>query len=182
MANLDHLREDCLSKWKAIDTEQLSKRMSNYQGCEFADDVISAYGIDKDRYASSINVRLFTKNAKKSSLTINKKEELPCIHKYYFREYFSKQTLENVSNETFCVTHDPHLRSSHKPSGNLNKIPMTITMRNVLGYCTLRKNEAACRKHHVKFITPPKRVTRDGTHIYYWCDLQKKENCGKCVI
>lgn len=75
--------------------------------------------------------------------------------------------------------------------GNYNK----LNIKNIYSYCTLPKNKKnhttsinntsnnhQTRNHFRHNISPPKRITPDGTHIYYWCDLYKKGTNGKTLL
>lgn len=109
-------------------------------------------------------------------ITVNGKEELPCIHKYYLKNISMKTDVGKISKTepSFDKT------MTDKIIRNVN---VHSCLRQVYGYCTLpktRKKKICNPKYLFKNIVPPKRITSDGTHIYYWCDVQKIENTGKC--
>lgn len=161
---------------------------------EFADDAISLNESLDERPASSASIRS-THSLKETSFvedpytTVNGKEELPCIHeikKYssisnvsYSPKKIYKTEEKNNFNSITDKIHTPSLNSNinvKNIDGNFNK----VNVNKIYSYCTLpkRKNNSNNYKTRCNQI-PPKRVTPDGTHIYYWCDLNKKVKNGK---
>nr|XP_023023208.1 uncharacterized protein LOC111511426 [Leptinotarsa decemlineata] len=168
-------------------TEKLSKsrkklketqQNANFTEYELADDAISM-----DRKCTSECVSKFYDPAKNLYITVNGKEELPSVHevKYCLEDtepeanpkYIHKLSENNrvQCNKTMNVD---RLRVNGNENGNFNH----VNIRNVYSYCTLPKSRrrVSCQKFWLKHINPPKRITPDGTHIYYWCDVQKKND------
>lgn len=156
-----------------------SQGNDNFEECEFADDAISLDKTCINRHYTSLHNVIYKKNNWNPYITVNGTEELPCIHKYYLKNISIKTTdVGKVSKNEFSFD---NLASTDKIINNVNK--HSCCLRQVYGYCTLPKNrkKKICNsKYLFKNIIPPKRITSDGTHIYYWCDLQKIENTGKC--
>lgn len=175
-----------------------SQQNANYAEFEFADDAIS---LDKEGENEILpnscvnnenaldwtdNSEIESKNKDKRYITVNGKEELPCVHeiKYYVKEnnaYGTKEIFECHQIPSNKIVNKNNSKINNKNlNGNFNH----VNMRNIYSYCTLpkvKKKVNNCTKNHVvKHIIPPKRITPDGTHIYYWCDIQKKD-CGKLI-
>lgn len=160
---------------------------TNYPEYEFADDAINLDTKNTNSHSTSFSKRLVTQYECNPYINVNGKEELPCIHKYYFKDTSPKKEIDTISKspEYFPILHNnKNLLNKDQINKNLNGNSNRLTIKNVYGYCTLPKNKKKHRdsKYLLKHIVPPKRITPDGTHIYYWCDLQKKENCGKCLL
>ncbi|CAH1159977.1 unnamed protein product [Phaedon cochleariae] len=139
--------------------------------CELADDAISLDETKNVHYPSK-----YHELSKNMYIIVNGKEELPCVHqvnhcsektpKYIRRIVGTNQSIINkLVNQD-----DAMLLTNH--DGNFNK----VNIKNVFGYCTLPKNERSdsCKKFWLKQTNPPMRITPDGTHIHYWCDMDKK--------
>ncbi|KAJ8922859.1 hypothetical protein NQ315_007894 [Exocentrus adspersus] len=128
-----------------------SQQNANYTECEFADDAIS----------------------------LERKKELPCVHEI---KYFLSDNLANVEklSDTKLIRNDIIVNNRHRCSlrKNVNGNYNPVTVKNIYSYCTLPKNKkkAACPKYWLRHVNLPKRVTPDGTHIYYWCDIHKKND------
>lgn len=152
---------------------------ANYAEFEFADDAID---MDKKGNLNQTKNRQTASCNKEQNpyITVNGKEELPCVHEI---KYYMKENNTNGVKEIF-ECHSNKAINKNKPvinknfNGNFNK----INMRNVYSYCTLPKNKKKinyAKYNPIRHINPPKRITPDGTHIYYWCDIPKKDICGK---
>lgn len=181
---------DCLLHEKphkrAYKKQTDSQGNSNYADYEFADDAISLEKNDTSSFSTSCNNQYVTKNECNSYVTVNGKEELPCIHKYLLKDMAQKIHIETVSNpyQTPIIKITKKFSNNDKINRNLNGNFNSIAMKNVFGYCTLPKyKEKLTRsKYRLNHCIPPKRITPDGTHIYYWCDMRKKANGGKCIL
>lgn len=147
---------------------------------EFADDAIS---LNTDDTLNNSNNKAY-RGTHNPYLNVNGKEELPCVHEI-------KQYKENISNGV-VETSDPTEKLKVGEKCDLKKVNATldgnynaVCIKNVYSYCTLPKNKRFLVNQKVSlrncFVAPPKRVTPDGTHIYYWCDLHKKCNNGKLL-
>ncbi|XP_074037580.1 uncharacterized protein isoform X2 [Leptinotarsa decemlineata] len=168
-------------------TEKLSKsrkklketqQNANFTEYELADDAISM-----DRKCTSECVSKFYDPAKNLYITVNGKEELPSVHevKYCLEDTEPEANPKYIhklseNNRVQCnkVMNVDRLRVNGNENGNFNH----VNIRNVYSYCTLPKSRrrVSCQKFWLKHINPPKRITPDGTHIYYWCDVQKKND------
>lgn len=156
---------------------------SNYAEFEFADDAISLNNENfDDRPPSSASIgsnksqheTSFTENP---YITVNGKEELPCVEEIKNYNYPLKEvkTESNCNNKKVQVVND-NIQSRLKFDGNYNKLAIS----KIYSYCTLPKRKNGNNQKGVfHSVVPPKRITPDGTHIYYWCDLQKKCANGK---
>lgn len=157
---------------------------SDYAEFEFADDAISLNNESfDDRLPSNSSTgrsqkeTSFTKNP---YITVNGKEELPCVDEiknYSFVTKHSKTegSKTNCNSRKIQVIND-NSHSKFRFDGNYNKLAIS----KIYSYCTLPKRKNGNNhKELLHWVTPPKRVTPDGTHIYYWCDLQKKCANGK---
>lgn len=181
---------DCLLNEKSSKKDRKkmkdSQGNSNYAECEFADDAINLDKKHANSYSTSLYDELGAKDEYNQCITVNGKEELPCIHKYYFKDTSSKKDddmiLKNADHSP--AIHNKLSLNKDKINRNLNGNFSKGTMKNVYGYCTLPKNKkkSSNSKMFLKHIIPPKRITPDGTHIYYWCDVQKKQNSGECLL
>lgn len=140
-------------------------------------------------------------------VNVNGKEELPCIHEIKkYRISDNKLTKKSSTSSSSsspvptpkmiddcnstrnnCKT-DKYIKNNEQIKtfnknldGNYNK----VCIKNIYSYCTLPKNKKIVNNDKLclrNFVTPPKRVTPDGTHIYYWCDLHKKMNNGNIFV
>lgn len=107
-------------------------------------------------------------------VTVNGKEELPCVEEV--KDCNTTRTENEMLKTDDNLNRNVRIKTTTTNfDGNCNR----LAFRKIYSYCTLPKRRAAgaCRKS--LFVTLPKRVTPDGTHIYYWCDLQKKYGNGK---
>lgn len=163
---------------------QTTKENANFSEFEFADDAIS---LDK-KYLNSCftnpNSGVVIKDECIPYTTVTGKEELPCIHKYYLKHTLPVKDIETMTNnsDNFQLMYiDKCMVNKDKINKNLNGNPI---MKEVYGYCTLpkyRKKKICNSKDILKYMNLPKRITPDGTHIYYWCDV-KKTNTPVSVI
>lgn len=156
---------------------------SNYPECEFADDAITMDKQKDNNFKSCIN-RLEPQETSNPYITVNGKEELPCIHKYYMKDSLVQKDTTQQPKESVKVsiaTRNKIIYNNDKINMNINYNACAVSLKNVYGYCTLPKNKKkrGTTKFLLKTVSPPKRVTPDGTHIYYWCDIKKKDNGGK---
>lgn len=166
------------SKNRSKKQKSVREREDNYAEFEFADDAISLNNEDfEDRPLSRNSVcekeTSFTENP---YITVNGKEELPCVEE--IKPFVSpKHTVETKidRNKLRALLHT----NDNLPNfdGNYNK----LVSSKISSYCTLPKRKDGYKSHHHIFLNPPKRITPDGTHIYYWCDLRKKCN-GKLIL
>ncbi|KAJ8945439.1 hypothetical protein NQ318_009895 [Aromia moschata] len=160
-----------------------SQQNANYTEFEFADDAISLNTTKKETHdcGGSPVAGVTNDTAKNPYITVNGKEELPCVHeiKYYLADdetdiqnRYVKKLSDVKSLRSDIVNNRDRDRGRRNLNGNYNQ----VNVRNVYGYCTLPKNKkkSSCPKYWLRHVDPPKRVTPDGTHIYYWCDMQKK--------
>ncbi|KAF7283543.1 hypothetical protein GWI33_000284 [Rhynchophorus ferrugineus] len=165
---------------------------------EFADDAISLNSEPmEERPSSRASVKSNT-SIEKSTIenpyvTVNGKEELPCVHEIQKicisnRAVTNKASDQNNKTDEIDVNNCVNNSNDNKKSnanakslkinrnfdGNYNK----LTIRNIYSFCTLpkntKKNGGKNYQRGQKTVMPPKRVTPDGTSIYYWCDLNKK--------
>ncbi|CAG9860503.1 unnamed protein product [Phyllotreta striolata] len=144
-------------------------RNANYAECELADDAIS---FDKKR-PGDCPVANYD-HAKNLYITVSGKEELPCIHEIKYFMSDNNKEMKNICTEKHDVGADKERAASIKTvNGNVNH----FNMKSIYSYCTLPKSKRkeCCQKNLARHIIPPKRITPDGTHIYYWCDLNKKD-------
>ncbi|CAH0560598.1 unnamed protein product [Brassicogethes aeneus] len=151
---------------------------------EIADDAISLNNESGDDRSPSRNSPTSLKSQKESDnsyINVNGKEELPCpeqIGKYCISDLdLSKKTpnknKENIETDAKILDIDSECDKLNKNiDGNYNK----LSIKNVYSYCTLPKSKKTNNQKNIKYSGPPKRITPDGTHIYYWCDVQKKVN------
>lgn len=161
---------------------------TNYTEFEFADDAISLNNENfDDRPPSSSSVGS-NKSQKETSfnenpyITVNGKEELPCVEEIKNYSLLTKN-LKTESCKANCNSRkvqvvDDNIHSRFRFDGNYNKLAIS----QIYSYCTLpKKRNGNNQKGLVHWVIPPKRITPDGTHIYYWCDLPKKCNNGKLM-
>lgn len=166
------------------------REKTNYTEFEFADDAISLNNesFDDSRPPSSSSAgsnksqkeTIFTENP---YITVNGREELPCVDEIKNYSCFARN-LKTEGSKTNCINRkeqltNDNIHSRHRFDGNYNK----LAIRNIYSYCTLpKRRNGNNHKGLLHWITPPKRITPDGTHIYYWCDLQKKCANGKLTF
>lgn len=134
----------------------------------------------------------------KTLITVNGKEELPCLddiktYTYQGNGYVVQETKEVqrvVATETYtpvvqtvetieinknetsikedCNGNEKNIET--EDDDKENPAPLGLVTKYVQGFCTLPRG----RKPPYSMIKPPKRTTPDGTDIYYWCDMPKK--------
>lgn len=176
---------------------------ANYTEFEFADDAISLNNESmEERPPSRCSVGSMNLNEPSTTenpyLNVNGKVELPCVEevqKYFISDNIStaenveakseenndsKEELENKVKPIVDVTGVGEVLKSKKLDGNYNK----VGIRKVYSYCTLPKvkKNITNEKMAPRPMSPPKRITPDGTHIYYWCDLYKKYQNGEELL
>lgn len=176
---------DCFLNEKSPKKNQaktLTKENANFSDYELADDAISLDKKYLNKWYTNPNNRLVTKDECLSYTPVNGKEELPCIHKYYIKHRTVKDGTKKSDNNCRVVCAD-------KCSINKDRINKNVTnyasVKEIYGYCTLpkyKKQKYNNSRDYLKCMTLPKRITPDGTHIYYWCDIKKPENGGKCNL
>ncbi|GJQ65597.1 hypothetical protein Trydic_g7694 [Trypoxylus dichotomus] len=177
--------------------KDVTRTNANYTEFEFADDAISLNNeIIEDRpntpNSRSTQETSFTENP---YITVNGKEELPCVCE--IKKYNNTSTTctnspkKNAKTETKlsnnekvkCGNLTNNINTNAKVNnfdGNYNKLYVS----KIYSYCTLPKRTkngtttttSSTNKGCRPIFIPPKRITPDGTHIYYWCDLNKKSN------
>lgn len=171
---------------KCFTNESLTKKVSknskylqgnaNLEDFEFADDAISLDETYIERHFTSMHKLILKKTNWNPYIIVSGKEELPCIHKFYLKNISMKTEVGKISKTESSF-------DKKRTDKILRNVNVHSCLRQVYGYCTLPKNrkKKMCNsKYLFKNIVPPKRITSDGTHIYYWCDVQKIENSGKC--
>lgn len=178
-------KEKYKSKPKKKLKEKRNNTNTNNTEFEFADDAIS---LNNENFVDVTTSSCTTESHKETSfnenpyINVNGKEELPCVQEIS-KYCISNQLIvpnENVKTEPKIII-DNNLKNNKINTnfdGNYNK----LTVSKIYSYCTLpkRKNNQT-NNHKLRQITPPKRVTPDGTHIYYWCDMPKKNSTGKIL-
>lgn len=159
-----------------------SQGNTNKVECEFAHDAISLDLRDTEVYATSLNNRLVTVDLFNPYITVDGKEELPCIQKYYLTNTSQRKTIDSLSSTSYDFNvEERKTLIIDKINRNTGRYLNKNGTKEVFGYCTLPKTNKRIKhsKLLLRHIIPPKRITPDGTHIYYLCDLNKKENDGK---
>ncbi|ENN79595.1 hypothetical protein YQE_03965, partial [Dendroctonus ponderosae] len=150
---------------------------------EFADDAISLNAESfEERPPSRASIKSNTSIEKSTTenpyVTVNGKEELPCVEE--IGKMQSKELNKNINIKTEepnnCLDNnkqeETHTGANRNVDGNSNKVS---SVKQIYSYCTLPKNaKKPTSKTSHKNAIPPKRVTPDGTSIYYWCDINKK--------
>ncbi|KAF5270103.1 hypothetical protein FQA39_LY08515 [Lamprigera yunnana] len=168
---------------------------ANFAEFEFADDAISLNGDAQEDRPSSRTSNASAQSFKDTTLTenpyinVNGKEELPCseeMKKYAISNDVSilpKQNVTDASNDIvklkdidIKIIANNNMNTNEKETGNFdsnyNKLAQTKHH-----YYTLPKQKIK-QKFNRHIIIPPQRITPDGTHIYYWCDVSKKSVFG----
>lgn len=152
---------------------------------EFADDAISLNAESfEERPPSRASIKSNTSVEKSTTenpyVTVNGKEELPCVEE--IKKIQSRELNKNInisSEEELCLDNskqeENHASTNRNFDGNSNKVS---SAKQIYSYCTLPKNAKKPPKTYHKSAIPPKRVTPDGTNIYYWCDINKKHLNG----
>lgn len=175
-------------KRKTKPKKKIKETRNNAAEFEFADDAISLNNENFDENPSnrtsvgSLKDTPFTENP---YINVNGKEELPCVQemgKYTVLNNVDTNEIHKtepkiiISNGEIGTDDNNHRNDKFNASfdGNYNK----VCVSKIYSYCTLPKRKN-CNNHKTKPVSPPKRVTPDGTHIYYWCDLPKKIKIGK---
>lgn len=171
-------------KYKAKPKKKIKEKHSSAE-FEFADDAISLNNENFDerppsrQSLQSHNETSFTENP---YINVNGKEELPCVQEISKYCISNRLVVPNTNNaktepEILITNNDNNLKNKINTNfdGNYNKL---LSVSKIYSYCTLPKRKNT-NNHKLRPISPPKRVTPDGTHIYYWCDLPKKINSGK---
>lgn len=157
-----------------------SQQNANYTECEYADDAINLEKKGECMSSCSFSRTVYNEAAKNPYITVNGKEELPCVHeiKYYLSDNMTQ--IEKISESEILANQIVNNRERNKIRRNINGNYNQVNVKNIYSYCTLPKNKkkVTCPKFWLRHANPPKRVTPDGTHIYYWCDIHKK-NDGK---
>lgn len=168
---------------------------ANFTEFEFADDAISLNGDScEDRPPSRTSLNS-SKSFKETTCTenpyinVNGKEELPCaqeIRKYPISNDIS--VLPNKQNEfNSDIDKVTNAKDNVKIVSNdniniyIDKEPLNFDSNyNKLVYnklhrcCTLPKQKFRNKTLYRPIVIPPHRITPDGTHIFYWCDLPRK--------
>lgn len=153
------------------------KNNRNKAESHFIDDPITVV-TGKNNHQSQLTHLSRNKRHSYSLMGLSGKEELPCdlqpkkTHIVIPIPIHSSSFNRNDRNG-FKRVHYKYLNANDK---------VNVT-RNVFGYCTLPKIRKSVGRHYlINSFAVPKRVTADGTSIYYWCDAKKAENCGKFVF
>ncbi|XP_028133730.1 uncharacterized protein LOC114328942 isoform X1 [Diabrotica virgifera virgifera] len=164
-ARLGPIDSDCAFAVRACRANK--KRAAENANCaeyELADDAIC---LDRKTDCILANAKCFD-HAKNMYITVSGKEELPCVH------YIQDNNLtKDIDKEEIAINKERTVKCNRNVNGNYNHLN---SMKSIYSYCTLPKSRRKSeQKMLLKHIIPPKRVTPDGTHIYYWCDLNKKD-------
>ncbi|KAK4887776.1 hypothetical protein RN001_004047 [Aquatica leii] len=160
---------------------------ANFTEFEFADDAISLNGDVHDDRPSSRTSNTSAQSFKETTHTenpyinVNGKEELPCAEE--IKKYTSisndlsilpksSDNVVKVTDVNIKIITNDNINSNEKEVSNFD------SNYNKLGqskhcYYTLPKQKIK-PKCNRQIIIPPHRITPDGTHIYYWCDVSKK--------
>lgn len=158
-----------VGKEKLKKTKKTTKKSNKYSSeFEFADDAISLNG-ENNKQTHNNQIK------RDPYINVKGKEELPCTEEIKYNETPTK--TYNKTKEQEIIPETEKINEKLKLfDGNLNK----IATKNIYSYCTLPKTKKTCnnQKYVYRYNTPPKRITPDGTHIYYWCDLNKKGPSG----
>lgn len=157
---------------------------------EFADDAISLNSLE-DRPPSRASLKSSNTSLERSTtenpyVTVNGKEELPSVQEMGISDTdnnkahcnLEKDIVNNFVPSKKVELHTPNKKPSNNNKnldGNYNK----LTVKNIYSYCTLPKSMKKLGGKGQQHKGPPKKVTPDGTSIYYWCDLNKKHLNGK---
>lgn len=176
-------------KYRSKPKKKIKEKHNNTE-FEFADDAIS---LNNDNLEERPPSRTSLQSNKETSFTdnpyinVNGKEELPCVqeinNKYCISNHIMVPNRNNEKTENdkvIIINNDNNVKNKINTNfdGNYNKL---LSVSKIYSYCTLPKRKNT-NNHKIKPINPPKRVTPDGTHIYYWCDLPKKINSGKIYL
>ncbi|XP_045479301.1 uncharacterized protein LOC123684181 isoform X1 [Harmonia axyridis] len=150
---------------------------------EFADDAISLNNETFDDDPPVINKAL-TENP---YLNVNGKVEVPLTtlnERFYPKESSLKTNnvtsidKDDATNSNARTEHIQDVVNRLKDDKNLDKNENKLVLKKIYSYCTLPKNKKVSTDTVPKAVyrpsVPPKRVTPDGTHIYYWCDIHKR--------
>ncbi|CAG9765537.1 unnamed protein product [Ceutorhynchus assimilis] len=152
--NVTHLLNQSdyeVGKERAINKKKKTKPASKKYSSEFefGDDAIE----NLERQKPLMIEKSTTENP---YMTVRGKEEIPEIN----------YVTDNVETDDISIVDNNKKKTENNNVKNGNR-----AKNNVYGYCTLPK-----RKPPGKILMgPPKRVTPDGTTIYYWCDLSHKK-------
>lgn len=153
---------------------------------EFADDAIS---LNEEPLEGNKIVKPLTENPYQ---TVNGKEELPCAQEMKIHSISNGMNSVNRTNKTepeIILNNDKvkfnakqfSLYANNRLNKNYDGNYNDVNINKIYSYCTLPKKKTNPGQKNRSSITPPKRITPDGTHIYYWCDISKKNKNGKRV-
>lgn len=179
-SNISNIMKECdyeAGHEKATNKKTRKKHLKvSYEEFEFAADAISLNNKTAEERPSNNRGSTKSLNIENPYVTVNGKEELPCVQE--IKDYNAPKTMQdNNLLKTDNLGNRNEERAS-KFDRNCNR----LALRKIYSYCTLPKRKTGTDGYRKScFISPPKRVTPDGTHIYYWCDLQKKCGGGKQV-
>lgn len=152
---------------------------------EFADDAISLNNEtfeDRPSSRASLNSTKETTFTENPYINVNGKEELPCVE-YKKYSISSKGKGRKDKTEVSKAEGQGAKRETLNNRINLDRNYNKLSLNKIASYCTLPKRKNTnCEQKCRGGISPPKRVTPDGTHIYYWCDLSKKIKSGKGFV
>lgn len=168
-SNLSNIMKECdeVGNKKMTKKTQKKNLRVSYEELELAADAISLNNEVIDERPSSQNSTK-SLNTEDPYVTVNGKEELPCV------EEIKDNNTSKMQND-LLKTDNLNRNAEFNFDGNRNR----LAFRKIYSYCTLPKRRTGASYRKSLVITPPERVTPDGTHIYYWCDLQKKYTGGK---
>ncbi|KAK5643866.1 hypothetical protein RI129_007711 [Pyrocoelia pectoralis] len=160
---------------------------ANFAEFEFADDAISLNGDASDDRPSSRASESSTQSFKETSFTenpyinVNGKEELPCAEEIKKCPISISPKQNDVTTSNVVKLQDINIKliANDNIHSNEKDIPTFDSNYNKLiqnkcrNYCTLPKLKIK-HKFYRPVVIPPHRITPDGTHIYYWCDLTRR--------
>lgn len=147
---------------------------ANFDEFEFADDAISLNGEISERPNSRTSMK-----SENPFIQVNGKEELPSPEQ--IKEQISIKT--DVSNNVDKL--EIEMKEDDDFDGNCNRLNVPQAQgRGVRQCATLpkrRRNHVNHRMWYRPVLQPPHRQTPDGTDIYYWCDMPKRNDHGKII-
>lgn len=170
-------------KYKTKPKKKIKEKHNNAE-FEFADDAISLNNEYVDERppsrTSSIQSHTETSFTENPYINVNGKEELPCVQEISKYNCISNQVVLNkiVKTEPKIIITNNDNNHKNKINTNFDGNYNKLSVSKIYSYCTLPKRKYSTN-HKLRPISPPKRITPDGTHIYYWCDLPKKIHAGK---
>lgn len=182
-------KEKSKKKYKQLKLVKDPKAKSKYNSeFEFADDAISLNSLE-DRPPSRASLKSSNTSLEKSTIenpyvTVNGKEELPSVQEMGISNTDNNKTNCNLEKDivnNFIPSKKVDIPNKKPSNNNKNLDGNYNKVKNIYSYCTLPKSMKKLGKGQ-QHKGPPKKVTPDGTSIYYWCDLNKKHLNGKVFL